>query len=68
LTDAANVHLQQADLDIGLHLAGQGLDAARETQSSVGFDHLRRLRPHLAPWLDVPAAQQLYEQLQTIGE
>lgn len=66
LADTADVYLQQQDLEAaedGLQLADQALEAARETESTVGYDHLRRLPPRLEPWLQLSAARQLHDQL-----
>lgn len=48
LADTADVYLQQQDLaaaEAGLQLGDQALAAARETESTVAFAHLKRLRP-----------------------
>jgi hypothetical protein len=66
LADVASVHLQHNDVDAGIQAATQSLETARATECSVGFDRLRRIRPQLAAWADLPAARQLDEQLQEI--
>jgi hypothetical protein len=66
LANIAEVHLQRQDLEAGLELGAKALNASRDTESTLGFAHLRRLRPHLATCLHVPEARQLDEQLQTL--
>ncbi len=66
LADTADVYLQQQGVEAaeaGLKLADQALEAARETESTLGYDHLKRLSPRLKPWLRLPAARQLHDQL-----
>jgi hypothetical protein len=63
LADVAGVYLQQGRLEPALHLAERSLEIVVETQTTVGLDRLRLLRPRLGPWLEVPAARELDERL-----
>lgn len=66
LADIADVYLQQRNMEaaeVGLQLGNQALGAARETEATISYDHLRRLRPRLEPWLQLPAARLLHDQL-----
>jgi hypothetical protein len=63
LADVAGVYLQQGRLEPALHLAERSLEVVVETQTTVGLDRLRLLRPRLRPWLRIPAARELDERL-----
>jgi hypothetical protein len=67
LADVAGVHLEQGRLEPGLHLAERSADVVLDTQTTVGLNRLRHLRPKLRPWLQVPAARILDDRLRDLS-
>ncbi|MBJ7601536.1 MAG: hypothetical protein DLM67_12105 [Candidatus Nephthysia bennettiae] len=63
LADVAGVHLEQGRLEPALYLAERSADVVLDTQTTVGLNRLRALRPRLRPWLHVPAARNLDDRL-----
>jgi tetratricopeptide (TPR) repeat protein len=67
LADVAGVYLQQGQLEPALHLAERSVEVVLETQTTVGLDRLRLLRPGLRPWLHVPGARDMDERLEHLS-
>jgi transcriptional regulator with XRE-family HTH domain/tetratricopeptide (TPR) repeat protein len=63
LASSAEVHLQQGNLEEGIELASGALNAALETETTWGFEGLKRLRPLLRRWQGDPEARQLDQRL-----
>jgi hypothetical protein len=66
LADVAGVHLRQGRLEPALHLAERSADVVLDTQTTVGLNRLRLLRPKLRPWLHVPDARNLDDRLREL--
>jgi tetratricopeptide (TPR) repeat protein len=63
LPSAAEAHLHRGNLDEAVGLASRALTAAVETETTWGFEHLRRLRPLLRRWSNSQEARQLDQRL-----
>ena len=67
LADVAGVHLEQGRLEPALYLAERSADVVLDTQTTVGLNRLRLLRPRLRPWLHIPAARTLDDRLRDLS-
>jgi transcriptional regulator with XRE-family HTH domain/tetratricopeptide (TPR) repeat protein len=63
LASSAEVHLQQGNVEEGIDLARDALTAALETETTWGFESLRRLPPLLRQWQDDPEVRQFDQRL-----